>query len=68
MPLKFGLWLPPQDSWRRVVAQAVMLGIPTPAFSTALAFFDGYRSARLPANLIQVGIDSCPLRGGLAEC
>lgn len=43
-----------QASWRRVVSTAVTLGIPTPAFSTALAFFDGYRSARLPANLIQV--------------
>ena len=43
-----------QDSWRKVIATAVTLGIPTPAFSTALAFFDGYRSARLPANLIQV--------------
>ena len=32
-----------QESWRKVVAQAVTLGIPTPAFSTALAFFDGYR-------------------------
>ena len=32
-----------QDSWRKVVAEAVTLGIPTPAFSTALAFFDGYR-------------------------
>lgn len=36
-----------QDSWRKVVAQAVTLGIPTPAFSTALAFFDGYRSVLL---------------------
>ena len=36
-----------QDSWRKVVAQAVTLGIPTPAFSTALAFFDGYRLVRL---------------------
>ncbi|RUS76304.1 hypothetical protein EGW08_015928 [Elysia chlorotica] len=43
-----------QDSWRKVVSQAVLMGIPTPAFSTALAFFDGYRSARVPANLIQV--------------
>jgi len=43
-----------QDAWRRVVATGVTLGIPTPAFSTALAFFDGYRSERLPANLIQV--------------
>lgn len=46
-----------QDSWRRVVSQAVLLGIPTPAFSTALAFFDGYRSASLPANLIQAQRD-----------
>ena len=33
-----------QDGWRKVVAAAVTLGIPTPAFSSALAFFDGYRS------------------------
>lgn len=46
-----------QDSWRKVVAQAVLLGVPTPAFSTALAFFDGYRSARVPANLIQAQRD-----------
>jgi 6-phosphogluconate dehydrogenase len=46
-----------QDSWRRVVAQAAMMGIPTPAFSTALAFYDGYRSARLPANMIQAQRD-----------
>ncbi|PFX26134.1 6-phosphogluconate dehydrogenase, decarboxylating [Stylophora pistillata] len=46
-----------QDSWRKVVAAAVTLGIPTPAFSTALAFYDGYRSARLPANLIQAQRD-----------
>jgi 6-phosphogluconate dehydrogenase len=45
-----------QAAWRRVVSQAVLLGIPTPAFSTALAFFDGYRSASLPANLIQVNL------------
>lgn len=32
-----------QESWRKVVAAAVTLGVPTPAFSTALAFFDGYR-------------------------
>lgn len=42
-----------QAAWRRVVAHGVMMGIPTPAFSTALAFFDGYRSAVLPANLLQ---------------
>eukprot|EP01147_Barroeca_monosierra_P001519 gene1519-4670_t len=46
-----------QDSWRRVVSQAVLLGVPTPAFSTALAFYDGYRSERLPANLIQAQRD-----------
>ncbi|KAK3787208.1 hypothetical protein RRG08_032827 [Elysia crispata] len=46
-----------QDSWRKVVSQAVLMGIPTPAFSTALAFFDGYRSARVPANLIQAQRD-----------
>uniref|UniRef100_A0A914VUP7 6-phosphogluconate dehydrogenase, decarboxylating n=1 Tax=Plectus sambesii TaxID=2011161 RepID=A0A914VUP7_9BILA len=46
-----------QDSWRTVVATAVQLGIPTPAFSTALAFYDGYRSAQLPANLIQAQRD-----------
>lgn len=46
-----------QDSWRRVVSTAVLLGIPTPAFSTALAFFDGYRSETLPANLIQAQRD-----------
>jgi 6-phosphogluconate dehydrogenase len=46
-----------QPSWRRVVAKAVELGIPVPAFSTALEFFDGYRSARLPANLLQAQRD-----------
>jgi len=44
-----------QDSWRKVISTGVMLGIPTPAFSSALAFYDGYRSSWLPANLIQVG-------------
>jgi 6-phosphogluconate dehydrogenase len=42
-----------QASWRRVVAEAVKTGIPVPALSSALAFYDGYRSNRLPANLIQ---------------
>jgi 6-phosphogluconate dehydrogenase len=42
-----------QDSWRRVVADAARLGIPTPGFSTALAYYDGLRSERLPAALIQ---------------
>ena len=42
-----------QDPWRRVVARAVELGIPTPAFSSSLAYYDGYRRARGPASLIQ---------------
>uniref|UniRef100_A0A1W7RB71 6-phosphogluconate dehydrogenase, decarboxylating n=1 Tax=Hadrurus spadix TaxID=141984 RepID=A0A1W7RB71_9SCOR len=46
-----------QDSWREVVATAVRLGVPTPAFSTALAFYDGIRSEFLPANLIQAQRD-----------
>ena len=46
-----------QASWRRVVAQAVQSGVPVPAFITALAFYDGYRSARLPANLLQAQRD-----------
>ncbi len=46
-----------QDSWRRVVAQAALAGIPMPAFSTALAFYDGYRSAWVPANMIQAQRD-----------
>jgi 6-phosphogluconate dehydrogenase len=46
-----------QDSWRKVVAMGVTLGIPTPCFSTALAFYDGYRSETVPANLIQAQRD-----------
>jgi 6-phosphogluconate dehydrogenase len=41
------------DSWRRVVAQAAAAGIPTPAFSSSLAYYDGLRRERLPAALIQ---------------
>ena len=44
-------------SWRNVVAAAVKKGIPVPALSTALAFYDGYRSERLPANLLQAQRD-----------
>jgi 6-phosphogluconate dehydrogenase len=40
-------------AWRRVVKTAVELGIPTPALSAALAYYDGYRCERLPANLLQ---------------
>jgi 6-phosphogluconate dehydrogenase len=46
-----------QDSWRRTVAAAFTQGIPIPAFSTALSFYDGYRTARLPANLLQAQRD-----------
>jgi 6-phosphogluconate dehydrogenase len=46
-----------QPAWRRIIAQAVQLGIPVPAMSSALAFYDGYRHARLPANLIQAQRD-----------
>lgn len=46
-----------QDSWRRVVAMAVAQGIPVPAFSSALAYYDSYRSAMLPANLLQAQRD-----------
>ena len=46
-----------QAGWRRVVETAVSLGIPVPAMSSALAFFDGYRHGRLPANLLQAQRD-----------
>jgi 6-phosphogluconate dehydrogenase len=46
-----------QASWRKGLVHAVELGVPTPAFSTALAFFDGYRTGRLPANLLQAQRD-----------
>ncbi len=46
-----------QSGWRNVVATAALRGIPAPAFSTALAFYDQYRSAMLPANLLQAQRD-----------
>ena len=46
-----------QDAWRRVVATAVLRGVPVPAFASALAWYDGYRRARLPANLLQAQRD-----------
>ncbi|MCI0418583.1 MAG: decarboxylating NADP(+)-dependent phosphogluconate dehydrogenase [Acidobacteria bacterium] len=46
-----------QASWRRAIIQAIESGVPTPAFSTALSFYDGYRTARLPANLLQAQRD-----------
>jgi 6-phosphogluconate dehydrogenase len=46
-----------QAGWRRTVARAAEAGIPTPAYGAALSFYDAYRSARLPANLIQAQRD-----------
>jgi 6-phosphogluconate dehydrogenase len=46
-----------QSSWRRAVVQGVQFGVPMPAFATALSFFDGYRTDRLPANLLQAQRD-----------
>ena len=46
-----------QPAWRHVVSIAVQLGIPVPAFTTALTYFDGYRQERLPANLLQAQRD-----------
>jgi 6-phosphogluconate dehydrogenase len=46
-----------QEAWRKAIIRAIGFGVPTPAFSTALAFYDGYRSERLPANLLQAQRD-----------
>ena len=46
-----------QEGWRNVIIQAVKAGIPVPAFSAALAYFDAYRAERLPANLLQAQRD-----------
>lgn len=46
-----------QNGWRKVVSASAELGISTPCFSTALSFYDGYRTARLPANLLQAQRD-----------
>lgn len=46
-----------QDDWRAVVVAAIRAGVPAPAFSASLAYYDSYRSARLPANLIQAQRD-----------
>ena len=46
-----------QAAWRRVIAKAVEFGVPVPAMSSALAFFDGFRTGRLPANMIQAQRD-----------
>jgi 6-phosphogluconate dehydrogenase len=46
-----------QDDWRMVVTEAIKAGVPAPAFSASLAYYDSYRSERLPANLIQAQRD-----------
>lgn len=46
-----------QAAWRKVVSAAVLFGVPVPAFSSALAYYDSYRSERLPANLLQAQRD-----------
>ncbi len=46
-----------QEAWRRIVSTAIAQGVPTPAFSASLAYYDSYRSERLPANLIQAQRD-----------
>jgi len=46
-----------QNGWRDVVAKGAIWGIPTPAFSTALSFYDGYRTKDLPANMLQAQRD-----------
>ena len=46
-----------QPAWRRVVSTAIQLGLPVPGFAAALTYYDGYRQARLPANLLQAQRD-----------
>jgi 6-phosphogluconate dehydrogenase len=46
-----------QSSWRKVISLAIESGIPVPTFSSAIAYYDGYRSERLPQNLLQAQRD-----------
>jgi 6-phosphogluconate dehydrogenase len=46
-----------QPGWRNVISQAIVNGIPVPALATALTYFDGFRTANLPANLLQAQRD-----------
>jgi len=46
-----------QDAWRKLMSLTIMNGIPTPAMTGSLAYFDSYRTARLPANLTQAQRD-----------
>ena len=46
-----------QEGWRRTISIAISNGVPIPAMSSSLSYFDGYRSERLPANLLQAQRD-----------
>ena len=46
-----------QENWRKVVTTAAAAGLPIPAFASSLAYYDGYRTANLPANLLQAQRD-----------
>ena len=46
-----------QQNWREVISLATLSGIPVPAFSASLSYYDSYRSAVLPANLLQAQRD-----------
>jgi len=46
-----------QAGWRNVIAEAALCGIPVPAMSSALSYYDGFRTAKLPANLLQAQRD-----------
>ena len=46
-----------QAAWRAVIMAATQMGVPTPAFSSALGYYDSYRRERLPANLLQAQRD-----------
>ena len=57
-----------QAGWRKVVMKGIEMGIPTPTFASALAYYDGYRSARLPANMLQAQRDYFGAHGILPIC
>jgi 6-phosphogluconate dehydrogenase len=55
-----------QMSWRRVIVTAINHGIPAPAFSAALSYYDSFRCPRLPANLLQVYLNILSLHSGVS--
>lgn len=56
-PISCGQMQSALPAWRRVMAQAMLCGVPVPAMSAALSYFDGYTCSRLPANLLQAQRD-----------